>query len=405
MGMILALFLPAATAKQVEISFLSYFINKDEALGRQIIADFERENPDIKVNLEIFRGEYPHEQTLIRIAAGTPPDVVDVHPSELYNFMSQGILADITEYARRDADLGDYFDPIIESVSLNGRIYALPQRISTYLLFYNSDIFDNAGVSHPSRNWYDANWNWDTFYEASRKVRRDTDGDGVYNILGLAINRSIHEKLITWVFQAGNYLFDENYTRLTLIEDSGVQALTFIVEGLKEGVFCTGGFSNGTAAMQVDIPPSMITFWTNANFNFDVAALPQGPAGPATTIQPVPYGVIAASPNKEAAWRFLNYYLNRRNSQLWSKAGVIVQPRKSVATNLNYYPDMGLRDLAPFLGAMEVGRPVPNKHANFRKIADLINSALQPVWRGEKDVRSALLSVKDPVEELLREKK
>ncbi|HHW08765.1 MAG TPA: sugar ABC transporter substrate-binding protein [Firmicutes bacterium] len=400
--MISALFWPAAYAEQTEITFLSYFIAKDEALGRQIIADFERENPDIKVNLEVFKADYPHEQTILRIAAGNPPDVIDVHPSRLYEFISQGILADITEFAYRDADLADYFDPIIESVSLKGRIYALPQRISTYVLFYNKDLFDNAGLNYPSRNWFDKSWNWDTFYEAAKRLRRDTNGDGVYDVFGASFDRNIRGKIITFIFQSGNPIFDEDYTRFELFNESGLRALSFVQNGVLEGAFSSAGFANSTSAMHIDIPPSMLTFKESASFNFDVAALPQGPAGPATIIQPVPFGVVAASKKQEAAWRFLNYFTNRKSSELWSKAGVIVQPRKSVATILNNYPDLGLRDLSPFIGAMEVGRPMPINHINYTQITDMINNALRPVWKGEQDVRRALESIKGPVEELLK---
>ncbi len=408
LGVGLALCAPAMWSKQVELSFLSYFIAKDEALGRSIIADFEKANPDIKVNLEVMRGS-DGAPALVRIAAGTPPDVIDIHPSLLYEFIKKGVFSDITEPARRDADLNDFFAPILSSVSLNGRIYALPQRISTYVLFYNSDMFDNAGINYPSRSWYDTSWNWDAFYTAGRKLRRDTNGDGKYDLFGASINTVSSAKLLTWLFQAGNRIFDSNYTRFELGNEAGLQAIDFVQRGFIEEVFTTESsasrsFQNGIAAMAVDIPPTMLTYKASAKFGFDVAALPQGPAGPGTTIQPIPFGVVAASQNQEAAWRFLNYFTNRANSEQFSKAGVIVQPRKSVATNLRSYPDIGLRDLAPFLGAMEVGTPVPNSHIKFAEICAMIDKALNPVWKGTQNARTALASIKGAVEELLKVK-
>jgi multiple sugar transport system substrate-binding protein len=389
----------------VEISFLSFFVTKDEALARSLIAEFEKANPDIKVNLETSSYQSLPQKVLVRIAGGTPPDVIDVHPADFFSLVKQGAFADLTSLVKQDIDLEDFFPTVLESVSFNNRIYALPQRISTYVLFYNRSLFSETGLGFPSTNWNDPSWNWDTFYQDSKKIRRDVDGDNKIDRWGFRIRTVIEERLLPFLFQAGNYMFDANYNRFTLADASGVKALSYVQTALNDGSFTTNAsaFPKGIAGMTLDIPPAMLDYGAD-QIDFGVAALPQGPAGPATTIQPIPVGIIDQSKHKEAAWRFLQFYMSKTTAQQQSKAGIIIQPRRSVTGNPRYYPETGIKDISPFLGALAVGRPVPNMHAKFPEIATLINNALKGVWAGTSDPKTALESVKGPIEELLKTK-
>ncbi len=401
-GLTVGLWAGPVLAKPVEITFLSFFVTKDEELARSIISDFERANPDIKVNLEIMSYDAVAEQTITRVAGGRPPDVIDLHPKDFYSFVRQGLLRDLTAWAQRDVDLNDFFPPVLATVRVDGRIYALPQRISTYVLFYNKSLFDGAGLPYPAKDWRDARWNWDAFREASRKLKQDMNGDGKVDRFGAVIDTGIERKLLTFLFQSGGTIFDTEYRNLLLDREEALRAFRYVQQGFREELF-GGSFPKGTAGMIVDIPPSMIDFHKQVAFEFDVAALPQGPAGPGTTLQPIPVGVVAQSKNPEAAWAFLRFYMSRPTSARHSQAGVIVQPRRSVTANPENYPKVGVRDLLPFIGALEVGRPVPNLHSKFPEIAAMINQALTPVWRGEKDPLTAIQEIKGPVEALLRQ--
>ncbi|NLN18986.1 MAG: sugar ABC transporter substrate-binding protein [Firmicutes bacterium] len=393
-----------SSAGQVTIHFLSFFVTKDEQLARSLIADFEKANPDIRIELEIKPYRDVAQQTLVRVAGGTPPDVIDLHPSNLYSFCRQGIFLDITDRVHRELDVSDFFPAVLESVSLNGRIYAMPQRISTYVLFFNTDLFDEAGLQYPSKDWQDASWNWDAFYEAGKRLRRDIDGDGKVDVYGSWTDTRVEQKFLPFMFQAGAELFDEEYTTFRLVEEPGLRAIRFVQQALVEEIIInsTTPWYQGRCGMGVDIPPSMIDFGSQATFGFDVAALPQGPAGPGTTIQPIPVGIVAQSKHHEASWRFLKYYMSREVAEQHSRAGIIVQPRRSVTGNVRNYPAVGITDMRPFIGALSVGRMVPNQHAEFPQIATMINNALGPVWKGLADPRPVLEGIRGAVEELLR---
>lgn len=74
--------------------------------------------------------------------------------------------------------MADYFErPWMDGrhpyESKTGKIYGVPFQWQTTLLFYNKTIFDASGVDYPS-----GSWKWDSVQAVSRKLTRDTNGDG-----------------------------------------------------------------------------------------------------------------------------------------------------------------------------------------------------------------------------------
>src|SRR5690606_20946311 len=86
---------------------------------------------------------------------------------------------------------------------------------STVALFYNKDMFDEAGVAYP-----DGTWDWDTLLENGAKLTQDDNGDGIIDQFGYAA---------AWwpVYLMANNaaIFDAEQTKCTLTEPAAVDAL------------------------------------------------------------------------------------------------------------------------------------------------------------------------------------
>lgn len=398
--------------KQVELTFLSYFSIHNEALARRVVEDFNANRKGVHVELQIATGGTTKhaEQILVRIASGVPPDIFDVHPAQFYDFMNRGAFYDLTEPLGRDQAFGlrDFHPSILQSVTLNGRIYALPQRISTYTLFFNADAVAGAGVAAPSPSWTDPNWNWDALRRMGRSLRMDISGDGKLDRYGVAVSTAISEKFLPFVWQAGGDIFDSEYTQLVLDSPEGLAAIEYVRSGYQELVFGSGGVAqllSGKAGMAVDIPPKITELRNKANFDWDVAALPMGPAGAATTIQPVPYGIAASTMHPQEALEFFKYFHSVEVGKLEAQNGIDLQPRRSVVTSRALDMVRPPHNPQSLIQALEVARPVPDKNLSFARIVSAVNSALAPVWRNEADARTALASVKESVASLLAEGK
>lgn len=114
----------------------------------------------ITTNLEEY---YPKLNALV--AAGDTPDVFIVSPGpNLTTYVEPGITADLTEYLEADG-WKDTFngDGVFSQQTYDGKIYAVPLNIAAACVFYNTEMFEAAGVEVPT--------NWDEMIAACQKLQ------------------------------------------------------------------------------------------------------------------------------------------------------------------------------------------------------------------------------------------
>jgi len=312
-----------------------------------------------------------------------------------------GLLRDLTNLVWRDLEEPhDIPPPVYDSVTIDGMILALPQRISTYVLFYNQDHFDQVGLTSPPHDWRDPSWNWERYQEAARLLTRDTDGDGEANIFG--IQNQYPTRFYPWVFMAGGNVFNEDYSDFILDQPEGKAAIDFM-RGLFERGYIGGNYFNGTASMVQTLPFDSTTA-TDAGVNWNVAPLPQGPGGPATRIGPIAVGIPTGSRHPEAAWEFLRFYMNKENSARQSRGGIMIQPRLSVTSDLaSYASNVRQEHVQVFTQALEVGQPYRENHRNSAEMTRIIYQALSQVWSGSKSTDVALEEIRPTILSMLND--
>eukprot|EP00611_Tribonema_gayanum_P004996 TRINITY_DN14233_c0_g1_i1.p2 TRINITY_DN14233_c0_g1~~TRINITY_DN14233_c0_g1_i1.p2 ORF type:complete len:287 (-),score=76.58 TRINITY_DN14233_c0_g1_i1:3-863(-) len=140
---------PAADSGPVTVTYTNFISNDGNEENLQAIVDaFEAENPNITV--EVTTLPYGDYGTALQtdLAAGTVSDVFDLEYSNYAAFQANGVLAPLTV-----ADPAAYRPSLLEAYSTDGTSYALPSSFSTVVLFYNSDLFDAAGLDYPSSDW------------------------------------------------------------------------------------------------------------------------------------------------------------------------------------------------------------------------------------------------------------
>lgn len=89
----------------------------------------------------------------VMLNGGSDLDVFWVKDANtLYDLQERGQTADLTSYIERDGvNLADY-NGLADGFNFDGKQVALPFRTDYYVLFYNKDIFDAAGVDYPSND-------------------------------------------------------------------------------------------------------------------------------------------------------------------------------------------------------------------------------------------------------------
>jgi multiple sugar transport system substrate-binding protein len=158
----------------------------------QTLADgFAAENPGVTVELvEYEAGDDYDTQMIADLAAGTAPDVyVLKNLQHFYTYQSGEQLVDVSDVVGGlDPDTGG-----VDFYQIDGANYAVPYRQDSWVLYYNLDLFDEAGVDAP-----DGSWTWDDYVDAAKAVTAGLGDDrkGAYQhswqsiVQGFALGQS-----------------------------------------------------------------------------------------------------------------------------------------------------------------------------------------------------------------------
>ncbi len=159
---------PSSTRAQEKVT-LTWVIELPDA--EELAKRFGEKFPNIEVKIErvTFREVFQQNQTRLGSGSDTP-DIVGVDAPLVASYGSRGWLSPLDEAFTAD-QLADLVPALVDSGKSQGTLLAPPIWNSTQLLFYNLDLFQQAGVTPPGE---DERWTWDQVLEAAKKL---TSGD------------------------------------------------------------------------------------------------------------------------------------------------------------------------------------------------------------------------------------
>lgn len=294
----------------------------------QIIEQFEKENPDIQVQLEpVGSGDY-YARILTQIAAGDPPDLLQIGDDAVPNFVSKAAFVPLDDFIKSEKyplDTGIYLPGVLAPGQWDGKQYLLPKDFSPMAVYYNKAVFDQFKVAYPKDGW-----TWDEFLRTAQALTKDTNGDGKTDVWGVQLPGPWTSGFEYWVAAAGGRLISEDGATFTGYMDSPeTQAAVQFYADLynKEKVApppadmnAFGGgnseFDNGKAAMRIFGRWPQAGIKKNPNVQLGVVGLPVGKKR-ANVLFWGGFGISSLSQNKEAAWRFMRYYVGEQGAQVW----------------------------------------------------------------------------------------
>ena len=144
---------------------------------------FMERYPHIEIRLENFAWENILEKYQTQAAAGTLPDVFYVHCSWAQQFIRQGMLMPLNSYIEStpEFNMDDMFPVGLTPYRANGTLYGLPYDAGPMALFYNKDMFDEAGLPYPTDDWV-----LDDLLDNAKKLTKDLNGDGRVDQWGIS---------------------------------------------------------------------------------------------------------------------------------------------------------------------------------------------------------------------------
>lgn len=396
-------------AKTVTLEFwtLSLSPTFDDYI-KAMIADFEKQNPDIKINWIDVPYNAAVQKLTAAIAARQAPDVVNLNTSWAIDFAAQGALAPLDELITAQ-DKALYWDKLWNSTVIDGKSYAFPWYASIPIMMYNTDLFKKAGLNpnQPPETW-------EQVLMYSRIIKTKL---GIY---GFEPNIIALDELLL----EGIPILTPDGKKAAFNTPAAVTRLKFFVNAYKENLMprSLGGYVEGREkfqAGQLAMYPAGLTMLQHIEKNapniYKVTEVAPYPVGKGKMIKVALMNLVIpiTSPNKAAAAKFaLHVTSSKWQIEFSNYATVVPSTKQGLETSKVFQDRVAKGDLAAKamlmasksmkyavdLNAITVHKIPADKYADVRKI-------LQDYWiaaiKGEIKPEEALAKAEQEVNKVL----
>lgn len=374
---------------------------------------FNKNNPGITVKA-VYAGGYADIYKAIDTqvkGGGKGPDVAILLSTDLYSLIDNDYVIALDDYLKADkngdAYLKDFFPAFLLNSQAYGKTWGAPFQRSTPVLYYNKDMFKEAGL--------DATKGPQTFAELSDYAKKLTKPDG--SRWGLEIPS---DGFPYWLFQGfaianGENIIGDVPNKVQFNGASTVEALTFFRDLSKkdkvmpEGVIVWGttptDFTSGKTAMIYHTTGSLTNILKNAKFEVGVSFLPAGKKGFGAPTGGGNLYILksAAKENQDASWKWIQYLTSPEVQADWTVGTGYIASRQSawdvaaLKTLVGISPQYAIaRDQLKY-ASKELAT---HRGADVQKI---FGTAVQKVITGELEPQAALDAAQKAAEDLLKE--
>lgn len=303
LALVMILSLSLAYAEPVTITYAHFSgSGAQEETLKKMIEIFESKNPDIKVDVQITGYEDYFTKLATTVGGGNPPDVFEMNMENFLSYMLRGACADLTG----KIDTANYSEGTLAAVSSEGKIYAVPMSFSTCVLFYNKDLFDQAGVAYPTDEW-----TWADAQAAAEKIK--ALGDDIWGYYQPITYNEFYKS----IKGNGGSVLSEDYSQFTMNTPENVAVLEAMIARVrgenhvmptKEELAGRGDwdlFTEGKLGMIITGIWGFPTFAEKCTFDWDIVVEP-GYKTPSTFFFANVNCVSPSSDKQEAAAKFVD---------------------------------------------------------------------------------------------------
>jgi sn-glycerol 3-phosphate transport system substrate-binding protein len=377
-----------------------------------LVADFQKENPDIKVNA-IYAGNYNDARikALAALKSGQPAQLSVMFSIDTYELIEQDAIVAFDDVAKSSEDkawLKSFYPALMENGQTQGKTWGIPFQRSTIVMYYNKDAFRAAGLDpeNPPATW-------DQLVAAGKKLTKKTGGN--VDQWGMMIPSTGYPY---WMFgaltmQNDQVLMNSDGNQTYFDRPATIDALQFWKDlGEKHGVMPSGtiewgtlrqNFLEGKTAIMWHSTGNLTTVKNNAKFDFGVAMLP------ANKRRGTPTGggnfylfKQSSDEEKAAALKLIKFLTQPERTAEWSiKTGYLGTRADAYETGAlksyvkEFPPAAVARDQLEFataeLSTYQTGR-----------VRKLLDDAIQAALTGSKSPKDALSDAQKQADRLLK---
>lgn len=324
------------------------FMASPQDLTKPQIAEFEKENPGIKVNLITTDATRLNAM----LAAGNPPDLTTGGAVGSANINARGLATNLDPYLAKSKVLKESdLEPVNNSFRWNGKqsgkgpLYGIVRDWSQdNALWYNTALFDKAGVPYLSDTKATS---YDDLLQIAKKLTVSNGSTVETYGLGLEWAWSLYGPMSAMVMQQGGHLYNSDMTKINFTSDAARRAFQWYVDFGKANVGPTSlnPLADGSDYSTFAANRMAITqdgYWFGGNFAPSNAmhTIRFAPA-PVMGNKPVAFSysgqglwIPAKAKNKDAAWKLMEFILTGPVAKAHASSGWGIPALKSLQKDL-----------------------------------------------------------------------
>ncbi len=383
----------AAQAETKEVHYI--LCGNEPTIGlTDYIKEFEDDNPDVKINLEMVSWNQCQDKATNLAIAGDPPAMAYMGARVLKQLYNGGM---IVEVPMTEEEKASYYPSMLEAVSSEGKILGIPVAASTRALYYNKDLFKQAGLdeNQPPQTW-------EQLYKMGMTIKEKTGVHGI-GIAGKAHDSTFLEYLS---FAAGNNarVIDEK-GNIIFNNDNNIEALKQFVK-LKDIAVdnptsmlradFNNIFNQKNVAMHINGP--WFRNQINEDINWGIAPVPYGPKNsePSSILIVDSMAIFKGSGVEDIAIKFAKYITNPKHQFRYEKEYGLtpVRPVAGVDEMMKEDPTW-----IAFINVVNNAIPEPLME-DYRAMQDVIIDTIQAVLLGDETVEEAAENAQADLEDL-----
>lgn len=357
----------------------------------QFLEPFNKQHPETTVNLQNDRRD--DTDCFVDVPFGLPGDV------------DAGALVALDPFFDQDAELrpDDFYPGAVDVLKYQGKTWGIPAGIDPLVLYYNEEMFDQAGIPYPQPGW-----TWDDFLTDAMALSNPDE-----RIFGYAMPQQSQDAfdVALFIYQHGGRLFDDlnNPTMTTLDDPQTVSAVEWYTDlALRHNVAPTpeqmrsfGGGSN--QGLGRGIYESKFGMWLGFfsdrggrtwpvtwPWPWGMISLPRDETA-ATAGLVRSYFILSDRPNPDACWKFISFLSTQAPEGL-------VPARRSVAESQAFTDLVGEEQAAAARQAVEEAMLISPAAANATPALEYLSRAVREILAGAATPEEALRAAQQQAE-------
>jgi len=302
---------------------------------KDMVADFEAQNPNIKVNLIV--ADPTRLNTML--ASGNAPDITVGPAVGSANINARGLATDLTPFLEKSQVLKESdLAPVNDSFRWDGKqsgkgpLYGIVKDWSQdAALWYNTALFDKAGLPHLSET---TPITYDELLETAKKLTVTNGSTTAVHGLGMEWAWSLYGPMSTMVIQQNGKLFNDDLSEINFSSPEAQRAFKWYVDfgQAKVGPTSLNPLPDGSDYSTFAAGRMAITqdgYWYGGNFaqpkTLKTVAMAPAPVMGEKRANPTFGGqgwwIPEGAKDKEAAWKLMEYYMAGPVAEKRAKSG------------------------------------------------------------------------------------